>query len=76
MSVGFPSYGFFVDNGGEFSNIKLDDLTSKLEFTVKFRPTFSPWSNGLNKRNHALADLNIHKLIEEKTALDDCIETP
>ena len=24
MSVGFPSYGFFADNGGEFSNIKLD----------------------------------------------------
>ena len=23
MSVGFPSYGFFADNGGDFSNIKL-----------------------------------------------------
>ena len=28
MSVGFPSYRFFADNGGEFSNIKLDELTS------------------------------------------------
>ena len=28
MCVGFPSYGFFADNGGEFSNIKLDELTS------------------------------------------------
>ena len=30
MNVGFPSHGFFADNGGEFSNIKLDELTSKL----------------------------------------------
>ena len=36
MSVGFPSHGFFADNGEELSNIKLDELTSKLELTVKF----------------------------------------
>ena len=38
MSLRFPSYGFFVDNGGEFSNIKLDELTSKLGLTVRFGP--------------------------------------
>ena len=65
MSVGFPSYGFFADNGGEFSNIKLDELTSKLGLTVKFGPAYSPWSNGLNERNHALVDLMIKELIEE-----------
>ena len=42
MNVGFPSHGFFADNGGEFSNIKLDELTSKLGLTVKFGPAFSP----------------------------------
>ena len=42
MSVGFPSHGFFADNGGEFSNIKLDELTSKLGLTVKFRPAYFP----------------------------------
>ena len=48
MSVGFPSCGFFADNGGEFANEKLDELTSKLGLTVWFGPAYSPWSNGLN----------------------------
>ena len=48
MSVGFPSHGFFADNGGKFSDIKLDELTSKLGLTVKFGPAYSPWSNRLN----------------------------
>merc|ERR1712041_11172 len=74
MSVGFPSYRFFTDNGGEFSNIKLDELTSKLGLTVKFGPAYSPWSNGLNERNHALADLINKTLMEEKkTALNDSL---
>ena len=74
MSVGFPSHGFFADNGGEFSNIKLDELTSKLGLTVKFGPAYSPWSNGLNERNHASADLTIKKLLEEKKmALNDSL---
>ena len=30
MNVGFPSYVLFTDNGGEFANIKMDKLTSKL----------------------------------------------
>ena len=74
MSVGFPSYRFFVDNGGEFSNINLDELTRKLGLTVKFGPAYSPWSNGLNERNHASADLTIKKLMEEKkTTLNDSL---
>ena len=74
MSVGFPSYGFFADNGGEFSNIKLDELTSKLGLTVKFGPAYSPCSNGINERNHASADLTIKKHMEEKkTALNDAL---
>ena len=72
-SVGFFSHGFFADNGGEFSNIKLDELTSKLGLTVKFGPAYSPWSNGLNERNHASADQTIKKLLEEKTALNDSL---
>ena len=66
MNVGFPSQGFFADNGGEFANIKLDELTSKLGLSIRFGPAYSPWSNGLNERNHALADLSIKKLMEEK----------
>ena len=66
MNVGFPSHKFFADNGGEFSNIKLDELTSKLGPSIKFGPAYSPWSNGLKKRNHPSTDLTIKKLIEEK----------
>ena len=66
MNLGFPTNGFFADNGGEFANIKLDELTSKLGLTVKFGPAFSPWSNGINERNHASADITIRKLMEEK----------
>ena len=36
MNVGFPTHGFFADNGKEFANVKLDELTSKLGLTVKF----------------------------------------
>ena len=66
MSLSFSLYGFFTDNGKKFSNIKLDELTSKLGLTVKFVPAYSPWSNGLNERNHASADLTIKKQVEEK----------
>ena len=59
MSVGFPSQGFFADNGGEFANIKLDEMTSKLGLRVRFGPSYSPWSNGLNEHNHASADITI-----------------
>ena len=34
--------------------------------SVKLGPSHSPWSNGLNDRNHASADITIKKLIEEK----------
>ena len=61
MNVGFPTHGFFADNGGEFANVKLDELTSKLGLTIKFGPAFSPGSNTINERNHA-----IKKLMEER----------
>ena len=41
-NVGYPSVGYFADNGGEFANIKLDKLTSKLGLSVKFGPSNSP----------------------------------
>ena len=42
MSFGFPSAGFFTDNGGKFANLKLDELMSKPSWAVKFGPAFSP----------------------------------
>ena len=49
MNVGFPSKGFFADNGSEFANIKLDELKSKLGLSIRFGTAYSPWINGLNE---------------------------
>lgn len=68
-NVGYPSIGYFTVNGGEFANIKLDELMSKLSLTVKFGPSYSPWSNGINKRNHASEDITIRKMMEDKKTL-------
>ena len=59
MNIGFPSHGFLADNGDKFSNIKLDELKSKLGLSVKFGLAYSPWSNGLNERNHKSANLTM-----------------
>ena len=70
MSVGFPSQGFFADNGGEFANIKLDELTSKLGLTIRFGPSYSPWLNGLYKSG----DIIIKNLMDEhKTSFTDSL---
>ena len=65
LNVGFSSAGFFADNDGEFANIKSDELKSKLRLIVKFRPSYSPWSSGINEKNHASADITIKKLMEQ-----------
>ena len=73
-NVGYPSVEYFADNGGEFANIKLDKLTSKLDLTVKFGPSYSPWSNGINEWNYASADIMIQKMMEDKkTPLTDTL---
>ena len=50
--------------------MKLDELTSKLGLSIRFGSAYLPWSNGINERNHASADLTIRKMMEEnKTPL-------
>merc|ERR1712089_17717 len=74
MNAGFLTLGFYADNGGEFSNVKLDELTSKLGLTVKFGPAYSPWSDGINERNHASTNIPIKKLMkEQKVPLSDSL---
>ena len=58
--------GYFADNARELSNIKMDELVSKLGLSIQFGPAYSPWSNGINESNHAMADIKIKKLIEDK----------
>ena len=65
LTVGFPSIGFYADNGGEFANHQLQEFCDKNKLSLKFGPAHSPFSNGLNERNHASADCTIKKLLAE-----------
>ena len=67
---GFPSIGFWADNGTEFKNDQLNEYASKFGFTVKFGPPYSPWSNGLNERNHYSADVTVSKMLEADKKMD------
>ena len=41
---------------------------------MKFGPSYSPWSNNLNERNHASTDITIKKLMEDdKMPLSDSL---
>ena len=42
MNFGYPSRGFFADNGLEFQNEKLLELTNKLNISLSFGPPYSP----------------------------------
>ena len=38
---------------------------SILGIKIEFSPSYSPWSNGLNERNHYSADRIVRKLMVE-----------
>ena len=46
--------------------MKMDELVSKLGISINYGPAYSPWSNGVNERNHASCDITIKKLMEDK----------
>merc|ERR1712114_77885 len=77
LSFGIPEVGFYADNGTEFKNIKMDEFISKLGISISYGSAYSPWSNGINERNHASRDLTIKKLMEEKKIglTDDLVKT-
>ena len=66
LAFGIPGIGYYADNGTEFKNIKMDELVSKLGISISYGSAYSPWSNGINERNHASCDLIIKKLLEDK----------
>ena len=67
LAFGIPGTGYYADNGTEFKNIKMDELVSKLGISISYGPAYSPWSNGINERNHASCDLKIKNLMEDKS---------
>ena len=44
LRFGYPSRGFWEDNGNEFQNKESLELMSKLGLKIEFGPTYSPWS--------------------------------
>ena len=73
---GYPTIGFWSDNGGEFRNSKMEEFVNKLGFKIKFTLAFSPWSNGINERNHYNCDVIVRKIIEEdkKVGLREAVD--
>ena len=54
-----------TDNGGEFSNSEIREISSILNIEVLTTASGSPWSNGLCERNHQITDRMLEILIEE-----------
>merc|ERR1712074_249508 len=75
MEVGYPTVGWWSDNGGEFRNAKMEEYVAKLGLTIKFTPSYSPWSNGINERNHYSCDVIVKKIREEnnKVTLQEAV---
>jgi len=44
----------------------MDKLIARLRVTIRYGPTYSVWSYGINKKNNASSDIIIKKLMEEK----------
>ena len=44
-------------------------------FTNKLGPTFSPWSNGINERNHYIVDVAVKKIMgeDQKITLQEAV---
>merc|ERR1712055_702511 len=65
MDIGYPTTGFWADNSGEFRNAKMEEFVNKLGLKIYFTPSYSPWSNGINERNHYSCDVIVKKVMEE-----------
>merc|ERR1712030_98948 len=73
--MGYRTIGFWSDNSGEFMNAKMEEFVNKLGLKIKFTPSYSPWSNGINERNHYSCDIIVKKVMEEnrKIALQEAV---
>ena len=76
MPYGYPTIGFWSDNGGEFRNSKMEEFVSKLGLKIKFTLAYWPWSNGINERNHYNCDVIVKKIMEEdkKVGLGEAVD--
>ena len=40
-----PCLGFYLENGGEFVNMNMEELISRLGIIISYGPAYSLWSN-------------------------------
>jgi len=76
IGPGMPEKYFFCDNGGEFINEKMLNLAQRGGINIKKTSSYSPQQNGLNERNHGIADIMVEKILREspKMKLQDAID--
>ena len=76
LRIGYPTRGFWADNGSEFQNKEMVELMSKLGLKIGFGAAYSPWSNGINERNHYSADIVVRKVLEtdKKLSLQKAVD--
>ena len=76
LPYGYPTVGFWSDNGGEFRNATMEEFVNKLGIEIKFTPAYSPWSNGVNERNHYNCDVIVRKIMDEerKVSLEEAVK--
>ena len=58
-----PPNEILSDNGGEFSNDLLRDLSDQLNVFIRTTPDEFPWSNGITERHNAILGNMINKLL-------------
>ena len=74
--LGYPTRGFFCDNGTEFRKDYLEEISRRLDIKIQLTPSYSPWSNGGCERRHGAIDLTVKKLMDDDDVLklDEALE--
>jgi transposase InsO family protein/G:T-mismatch repair DNA endonuclease (very short patch repair protein) len=57
------------DNGGEFSNEEITEMSELLDMEITTTAGESPWQNGLCERNHAVTDRCLEKMLHDDPKL-------
>ena len=69
LEEGTPLF-ILTDNGGEFTGEEMRIVTSYLNVYKDTTGAEAPWMNGLNERNHALADNILRQVVRDYPDMD------
>ena len=47
----------------------MEEFVNKLGIKIDFTPSFSPWSNGVNERNHYSCNIKVKKVMDDDKKL-------